>query len=350
MNAPLPLPGIRYPFEAPPGPAEAVEVAPGILWLRLPLPMKLDHVNVYALADDDGWTIVDCGFDDAGSRALWGRMTAPGGVLAGRPVARVLVTHAHPDHVGGAGRLMDRGAALLTSRAAYLMARMLWLDRQEAPTPPQLAFWRRAGMPAAMVAERAGQRPWNAADVCAPLPLGYTRLVEGQALTLAGRRWTVRLDEGHAIEHVTLWSDDGIVIGGDQLLPTISPNLGVHATEPEADPVGDWLDSCRRLAGFAQADQLVLPGHGLPFTGLPARLRMLIDNHVSALDRLAAVLAEGPRTAADCFDILYRRRIGHGEYGLALAEAVGHVNRLHREGRIAAVGETPDGGVVWGAA
>lgn len=338
--------GLYCPWPAPPPPGTAIEVADGILWVRLPLPMRLDHVNVYALADGDGWTVVDTGFDDAPSRALW--TTLIDGPLARRPVARVIVTHAHPDHVGGAGRLMAaHGAQLMTSRTAWLMARMLWLDRQELPTPEQLAFWRAAGMPAGMLAQRAVTRPWNAADVCAPLPLGYTRLVEGQPLRLGGRDWTVRMGEGHAAEHTTLWSAD-VVLGGDQLLPTISPNLGVYATEPEADPVGDWLESCASLAAHARDDQLVLPGHGLPFRGLPFRLAALIDNHRSALGRLAAALNEAPRTAVGCFDILYRRRIGEGEFGLALAEAVGHVNRLRVEGLVRAVGVTDDGGVLWG--
>lgn len=339
--------GLGYPFPEAPASDAALEVAPGILWMRLPLPLRLDHVNIYALADDDGWTLIDTGFDDAASRAVWPALLA--GPLAGRPVARVLVTHSHPDHVGGAGHLISAGAELLMSRAAWLMARMLMLDVHERPPVQQLDFWRAAGMPADMLAARAAARPWSTVDVCTPLPPGYRRLIEGQRLTLGGREWTVRMGEGHAVEHATLWSGDDIVIGGDQLLPGISPNLGVYPNEPDADPVGDWLESCARLAEFAQDGQLVLPGHGLPFTGLPFRLAALIESHRAGLDRLAAALAEGPRTAVGCFDILYRRRIGQGEYGLALVEAVAHVNRLRIEGRAAPAGLTADGGVLWGA-
>ncbi|AXC51031.1 MBL fold metallo-hydrolase [Paracoccus suum] len=314
--------------------------------MRLPLPMRLDHVNIYALADDDGWTVIDTGFDDAPSRAQWAALRA--GPLAGR-VARVLVTHSHADHVGRAGALQVEGAEVLMSRTAWLTARMLWLDQPRHPPPEQLQFWRAAGMPAEMLARRATERPWHSADVAAPLRPGFRRLQEGQCLTLGSRRWAVRMGEGHAAEHATLWSDDGIVIGGDQLLPRISPNLGVYPTEPLADPVGDWMDSCARLARFARPDQLVLPGHGLPFTGLPFRLAALIGNHRAALDRLVSVLAEAPRTAVGCFDVLYRRRIGEGEFGLALVEAVAHINRLRAEGLIEAAGTTADGGTLWGA-
>jgi len=334
---------LRYPFEVP-EPGTAVEVAEGVLWMRLPLPMALDHVNVYALADGDGWCIVDTGFDTAKTRAMWQTLLA--GPLAGKPVARVLVTHHHPDHIGLAGWFQAQGAELITTRTAWLMARMLVLDDQDRPTPETLAFWRGAGMERAVYDQRAGERPFNFADVVAPLPLGFTRIAEGGTLRIGGRDWTVRMGNGHAPEHATLWGD-GIVIGGDQLIPSISPNLGVYATEPLADPVADWLESCERLSGFAEDDQLVLPGHKLPFLGLPTRLRQLIDNHHGALQRLEGFLAE-PRTAAACFKVMFKRDIGPAEYGLALVEAYAHCQHLWHAGSATRV-QRSDGAWLWQA-
>lgn len=338
---------IRSPFPAPPNEGAAIAVAPGILWMRLPLPMALDHVNVYALEDAEGWTIVDTGMDSRRTRAIWESLLA--GPLAGRPVTRVIGTHHHPDHIGLAGWFLARGARLAMSRTAWLMARMLVLDEQDRPTPEALDFWRRAGMPSDLLARRARERPFNFADIVHPLPPGYARLTEGQVLSIGARRWRVAMGHGHAPCHVTLWSqDDAVVIGGDQLLPGISPNLGVYPTEPEADSVGEWLESCARLATLARDDQLVLPGHKLPFTGLPFRLSQLIQNHHAALDRLRAALAEAPRSAVDCFDILFRRGIAESEFGLALVEAVAHLNHLARAEVIRPVAES-DGAVLWGA-
>ena len=324
---------IRYPFEAPPEADQAIELAPGVLWLRLPLPMKLDHVNVFAFDEGDGWAIVDTGFNTRRTREIWQALMA--GPLGGRPIRRVLVTHHHPDHVGLAGWFQsEHGAELLTTRTAWLFARMLTLDVQEKASPESIAFWRDAGMDADLLAARAEERPFNFADVVAPMPLGFQRLREGQALDLGGRRWLVRMGNGHAPEHATLWSlDDNLVIGGDQLLPSISANLGVYATEPDADPVADWLESCERLAGFARDDQLVLPGHKLPFTGLPLRLKQMQENHHGALSRLEGHLTS-PRRAADCFAPLFKREIGPAEYGLALVEAVAHLNHLMHGGRV----------------
>ncbi|GHG15329.1 MBL fold metallo-hydrolase [Paracoccus aerius] len=339
---------IAYPFDAPPATGEAVTVAPGVLWMRLPLPMALDHVNVYALAEGEGWTLVDTGFDTPAGRDAWAALLA--GPLGGRPILRVIGTHHHPDHVGLAGWFMARdGAELMISRTAWLTARMLVLDRQDRATPESLAFWRRAGMPGAMLDKRAAERPFNFADCVHPLPLGFTRLVDGQQVAFGGRRWRVAMGHGHAPCHATFWSlDDDLVIGGDQLLPSISPNLGVYPTEPEADPVGEWIESCGRMLDLAQARHLVLPGHKLPFTGLPTRLRQLIENHHSALARLVAALREEPRSAVGCFDILFKRRIGAGEFGLALVEAVAHVNHLRRQGIVSQMGER-DGALLWGA-
>lgn len=336
---------LRYPFETPPAEGEAIEVARGVLWLRLPLPMKLDHVNCYALEDGDGWTLVDTGFDSRRSRAIWTDLLA--GPLGGKPVRRVVVTHHHPDHIGLAGWFMaEHGAELVTTRTAWLMARMLVLDEQDRPSAESTAFWRAAGMSEEILEQRLCERPFNFCDVVTALPLGFTRIKEGDRLRIGTRDWDVRIGNGHAPEHATLWARDGdLVLGGDQLLPSISPNLGVYATEPDADPVGEWLEACERLKTYATPDQLVLPGHKLPFTGLPLRMQQLIDNHHGALARLETLLAV-PHTAVDCFPALFMRQIGAAEYGLALVEAVAHVNHLYALGRLSRSGRG-DGAWLW---
>ncbi len=324
--------GLRYPWAEPPAEGQATEVAPGILWMRLPLPMALDHVNVYALDDGDGWTVIDTGFSSKRSKSIWDSLLA--GPLGGKPVTRLIVTHHHPDHVGLAGWFVDRGAALWMPRVAYLMARMLTLDVQTTHDAASLDFYTRNGMDPAILAKRKAERPFNFADAVDPVPLGYRRLTEGEVIRMGGRDWDVRMGNGHAPEHATFWSrDDAVVIGGDQLLPSISPNLGVYPTEPEADPVTDWLDSCERLQVFATPGQLVLGGHKTPFTGLPTRLTQLIDNHHGALSRLWDHLAE-PRRGGECFTPLFKREIGEGVYGMALVETIAHLNHLHQAGKI----------------
>ena len=338
--------GLRFPFETAPAEGEALQVAEGILWLRLPLPMALDHVNVFALDDGDGWTLVDTGFYSKRSVALWECLLA--GPMKGKPVRRVIVTHHHPDHIGMAGWFQTRGAELITTRTAWLYGRMLVLDVQTTPPAEQLLFLQRAGVDQAAPQAAALKRPFNFADVAAPLPWGFTRTSEGDVLTAAGRRWQVRIGHGHAPDHATLWSlDDGLILGGDQLLPGISANIGVYPTEPDANPLAEWLNSSRASMPHAQPDHLILPGHKLPFTGLPFRLAQMVENHESALDRLRAHLSSA-KTATECFAPLFKRDIGPNDHSLALVEAIAHLNYLLQAGTVSRV-LNADGAWLWQA-
>jgi glyoxylase-like metal-dependent hydrolase (beta-lactamase superfamily II) len=312
----------------PPKPGQAIEIAQGVFWLRFALPMALDHVNVYALRGDEGWTIIDTGLKTKHTLTLWQKVIDT--VLQGAPIANIIITHHHPDHVGLAGWFQAKGADLWMTRTAWLTARMLILDEHATPPPQMAEFWQSAGMDRAMFEHRMQTRPFNLADMAAPLPLGFRRLYQGQIIAMGGRNWVVHLGQGHAPDHATFWSqDDDLVIGGDQFLATISPNLGVFATEPDADPVAEWFESCAWFKTVAQDHHIVLPGHKQPFQGLPDRLDQLIDNHIGALDRLRDHLAVAPHTAVDCFPILFKRQVDHSTYSFALAEAVAHLNHLY---------------------
>src|SRR5277367_5311326 len=115
---------LRFPVANPPSPGETVPIAPGVLWLRMPLPFALDHINLWLLADGDGWTQVDCGYGDAATRTLWEAHFA--NAFAGRPLNRVVATHYHPDHVGNAAWLTHRfSCPLIMPQAEFLTAHVV---------------------------------------------------------------------------------------------------------------------------------------------------------------------------------------------------------------------------------
>jgi len=186
---------LRYPWETPPERGQAIEVAPGVLWMRLPLPMKLDHVNVYALDEGDSWTVIDTGFASNLTREIWTELLA--GPLGGKPVTRVIVTHHHPDHVGLAGWFQsEHGAELITTRTAWLFARMLLLDPHKVPSDETLAFYISAGMDAEVLAKRQAEKPFNYADIVAPMPLGYRRIKQDDTIRMGGRDWDIHIGNG----------------------------------------------------------------------------------------------------------------------------------------------------------
>ena len=322
---------LTYAFESPPGPGRLLEVAPGVLWIRMPLPFALDHVNLWALDDGDGWCLVDTGFPNDEIKALWRELL--GGPLAGRPVARILTTHMHPDHVGLAGWLAERcGSELIATQAEWMAARMLWLDDTDGLKDAYGRFYRQTGLDEPMV-EELKRRRGAYRHMVSPIPAVFRPIRDGDTLRIGGRDWRVLTGQGHSPDHVCLHAPDlNLLIAGDQVLPKISPNVSVWPSAPEADPLGDYLSS---LAMFDDlpGDVLVLPSHGLPFRGLAARLAALSAHHD---DRLA-VTRDACREPADAKAVtgaLFPRPLDQHQMMFAVGEALAHLNRLVALGQV----------------
>ena len=307
------------------------------------LPMQLNHINLWLLEDDDGWTVVDCGIKNDETTQAWEQLFV--GSMRGLPIKRVIVTHMHPDHIGLAGWLVRRfNVELWISRTEYLMCRNLTADTGlEAPSEG-LRFYRAAGYPEDLLEAykaRFGGFGWGVYK----LPNAFRRICDGDAIEIGGRVWHIVGGNGHSPEHSCLWCpEENIFISGDQLLPRISSNVSVHPTEPDANSLQDWLDSCGKLKRVIPRDTLVLPSHNEPFHGASIRLEELIDMHETNMDKLHAMCGE-PKRAVDCFPALFRSRITQGNYMMATGESIAHLNCLRARGRI---GRTEDkSGVNW---
>ena len=328
----LARPKLTYPCGEPPGAGGVREIAPGVHWVRMPLPFALQWINLWLIEDGEGFTLVDTGVATEPVREHWREVFDK--VLAGRPITRVIVTHMHPDHIGLAGWITRKfNCRMWISRLEYVSCRMLLADTGREAPEEGVKFYRAAGWDEdALDSYRV--RFGGFGKAVSRLPDGYRRMVDGETIEIGGRPWRVITGNGHSPEHVCLWQPElALFISGDQVLPRISSNVSVFPTEPDADPLDDWLTSCAKLGSAVSGDPLVLPSHNEPFHGLHARLRHLIDGHERALSRVERRLSQGEKRSVDVFGALFARSIGTDILGMATGEAIAHLNCLIARGK-----------------
>lgn len=326
---------IRYPFDNVPNKGEWIEVAPGVFWLQMALPMMLDHINLYVLEDDAGWWIVDTGMKVGDTRERWQALFD--GPMQGKPVVGVICTHMHPDHIGQAGWLCDYWRVpLYMSFAEYLSARAFAEVKGGSLPWATAEFYLRTGVPEAQIAA-AGKKFRGFGHIIETLPTSFRRLREGDHLSIGGRCWQVMTGSGHSPEHVCLYSAaDALLLSGDQIIPRITSNVSVMPTEPEANPLEDWLASLNKFKRLIAEGALVMPAHNAPFYGVKTRLEDLLAHHEGHLAAIEVACVE-PKRALDMLGVLFSRRLESAQMSLALGEAVAHLNYLVAQGRVSRV-------------
>ena len=324
---------LKFIVDEPLKPGEVMEVADGVHWLRFALPMAgLNHINLWALKDKDGWMIVDTGIGNKDSMKIWENHFTS--LMGGRPVNRVMCTHLHPDHTGLAGWLCRKfDAPLLMTRGEYFLCRVLAADTGKPAPREGTKFYRKAGFTDEQI-ELYKSRFGGFGKAISPLPQGYDRLTDGELGLINGRTWRIIIGNGHSPEHACLYCPDlKICLTGDQLLPNISSNVSVWPTEPEANPLEDWIQSCHKLKEELPEDTLICPAHGVPFYGAHKRLDKLISHHEKALDRLNE-FCKTPRLATEVYEVLFRRKINDSNRLMAVGESIAHLNCLKQRGLV----------------
>ena len=332
---------LQFPFAEPPASGTTLEVAPGVRWVRMALPFALDHINLWLLEDEKagvpGFTIVDSGLSNDATRDAWERIFAAH--LGGKPVHRLIVTHYHPDHAGNAGWLVEKfGCELWMTQGEYLTAHAV-MDNAAGYSPEAaLELYKANGLDSSHD-DGLAQRGHFYRKSVRPLPVQYRRMLDGETLTIGGRKWKVMVGHGHAPEHASLYCAGlGVCISGDMLLPKISTNVSVWSVDPNGDPLEQFLASIRAYRDLPP-DALVLPSHGLPFRGAHERVAALEQHHADRLAELEVSLAaaKAPLAAFDVLETLFRRKLDTHQTTFAMGEAIAHLHYLLNAGRAARV-------------
>ncbi len=326
-------PQLRYLIDSPPEAGSVTRVDEGVYWLRMPMPIPgLDHINLYLIEDVDQWVIVDTGLGMKVAQEIWDKVLTQD--MDGRPVSRVIATHLHPDHVGNAGWLSRRfDAPLSMSREEYFLCRLMAADTGQPAPQEGIDFYTKCGLTDEQI-DLYKSKFGGFGKAITTMPHSYERLKQGDVIKIGRHEWQVEIGSGHSPEHVCLWCKElNLFLSGDQILPRISSNVSVWPTEPDGNPLHDWLQSCLRLSKTIGDEDLVCPAHGIPFYGGPARLLDLVQKHENALARLLEY-CETPRLATEVYSVLFRAKITDANRALAVGESVAHLNLLLSRGEI----------------
>ncbi|GHA14517.1 zinc metallohydrolase glyoxalase II family protein [Arenicella chitinivorans] len=327
-----------YPFKKfwSPEPGELYEVAEGVFWLRMPLPIALDHINLWLLRDGDDWTIVDTGYDAESCKAVWHAVFEQ--VINPTRVTRIVVTHFHPDHIGLAAWLSQRcDCRIYITQGELGLYRKIHSRQQSRVRDMVHAYLQELGFDA------------TATDTYVPFFLSDPKpvnervqpsqceiLQEHDELQINGQVWRVICGNGHSPEHACLYNaDQNLLIAGDQAIPRISSNVSVYPANRHADPLGDWISSCEKLRDTVPAETVILPSHQEPFIGIQTRMQQLINDHLSQLNQLRLAV-QAPISAVQARNILFARKLNVVDTLLATGETLAHLNYLLHRREIAA--------------
>ena len=306
------------------GVGEAAEVVEGVWQIKLPVPFPLGFVSVYLVDGADGWTLIDAGYDYPPARMAWEAGAQTAGCDLSRDVARIVVTHFHPDHVGAARWLQEVSAApVFMMEPEIPFARRLWGSPDAEPFVGLLV---RHGMPPEM-AETAAEAMRSGL----PLPEEILPLRPGEKVPMGDGSARIIHAQGHADHQFVLhYEGRRVLYAADHLMLGITPNIGTWP-ETEPHPLARYLESLGSMLGL-DAD-LVLPGHGPVFRDLDGRIGELADHHAERLDAMRSEIRTAPRSAYEVSRRLFRGALTLQQRAFALAETLAHLDHLALEGR-----------------
>ncbi len=308
------------------------EVADKIYKFRLPMPARLDHINVYLVRESKRIAMIDTGLPTPEAWQVLNDCLEQVGMKFG-DVTDIFVTHSHPDHIG----LLSKVRRAAPDARLHMHRRELSLLQERADNPTEMEKRMRDWLlynGATELAEKGtgGERLTN------PEIKPDDHVMDGGEIVQLGDgpegAWEIMWTPGHTAGHFVLHNRTRrMMLSGDHLLGQISSNVGKYPGST-ADPLGDYLSSLNKIAELEL--QHVFPAHGLPFEDYRARAADLLHHHELRLDKMCAAVENQPRTAAEVVKIIWGDKLQGFDRFLALVETLSHMERLMRDKRVVA--------------
>lgn len=304
------------------------EITNGIFLVRMPLPFKLDHINLYLIFNNDSWTLIDTGLDTDHTKEVWESLFD--GFLSEYPLKNIIVTHHHPDHIGMTSWLQQRTGATVHISTDEINTANALLDMTRDGNQVLVDHYSRFGLNEEFIEEMVAKGP-SYKRLVKNLPVDTTVIDSSTSFNIGGTQWDVKIGRGHSPEHVCLWDEsNSILISGDHILPSISPNISIMA-KGLVDPLSDYLNTLGEFRNLPA--KIYLPSHGLPSVNYKSRIDDLIGHHHSQLDVLESFCST-PKTVNECALKLYGEKLPPHQYGFAVGEAAAHLVHLANENRL----------------
>lgn len=314
-----------YKHDLPIETGQLHEIAAGVYLLRLPMPFALDHINVYLLEDGAGFTLIDCGLNTSKTREIWTQVLAQAG-----PLKRIIVTHHHPDHIGAAGWLAEKYDVPVFITAVEYEVVGRYSDPDRDIVQERSPLWLEHGLPAERVDDLVKNIP-NYTRLVSPLAAERVHLLDTWApIQIGARRWTPIIGRGHSPEHLSLLDKEaGLLIGGDQVLPEITPNIAVWPGSDQ-NPLFSYFETLEPFLAIGQ-EVLHLPSHHQPMYGTDYRAQQIYSHHEERLGALWSACTV-PVSAYDLMPVLFGRMLADPEMGFGLGEIIAHLYYLESQG------------------
>ena len=307
------------------------QLADDLYWARFDLPFRLNHINLYMLDTPDGWCLIDAGVNNEVTAAHWQMLLE--GPLSGQPVAFILITHHHVDHMGYAGALESlTGAPCFSSAEEAVHGHWLFDLTPEEFGAILSRTYRWYGMPAETI-QRVAQNGSRYRANASPLPI-FQEMTAGEVIHSRAGAWEVRIDTGHSDAQISLMDRQrNLFLSVDFLLPRISPNISADIRNPDFDSLSHYFTYLEEMTSLP-ADMSIFPGHDWPFRDGGTRAASLIEHHQHRLQQLEEAAQTQPLSVASAMDVLFGRAFGDHELYFASGEARAHLTHLVATGRL----------------